>query len=78
MGKLDDWTDGRLAATLALAERIAGDLAVLVAGLRPDGEWWASRQKLTCRSRVWIAEGKTYDAALIAAVLAVFGKDGAA
>ena len=36
MGDLDNWTDDRLAATLALAERIAGDLAVLVAALRPE------------------------------------------
>jgi|GEM_PF-4207798 len=36
MGELDNWNDDRMAATLALAERIAGDLAVLVAGLRPE------------------------------------------
>jgi len=36
MGELDGWNDDRLAATLALAERIAGDLAALVAGLRGD------------------------------------------
>ena len=36
MAELDKWNDDRLAATRALAERIAGDLAVLVAGLRPE------------------------------------------
>jgi len=36
MAELDNWTDDRLAATRALAERIQADLAVLVAGLRPE------------------------------------------
>ena len=36
MGDLDKWNDDRLVATLALAERIAGDMAALVAGLRGD------------------------------------------
>ena len=36
MGELDNWNDDRMAATRALADRIADDVAVLVAGLRGE------------------------------------------
>ena len=54
--------------------------------LRPDGTWWAFRHMMfqsplsskPSYISEYVAKGKTYNEALIAAVLATFGKGGAA